>query len=198
MNNALSGNEKKSALTGKEYIGKKYPKNTFFQEIDRVFRKVMENDENFKELLDLIFRIDIDEYVNQENFHFSLITGICGLETNGKIKVNKPDEKNSVFLKQVFNNMFQGKKVSRTNFKGNFTLPITKGKFQAFDDRATAAKLFYTMFIDRLPLVDLEVRYKGSITAKPQLQVFITRRFNQFLKSAERKMKNLGVHAYLK
>ena len=54
------------------------------------------------------------------------------------------------------------------------------------------------MFIDRLPLVDLEVRYKGSITAKPQLQVFITRRFNQFLKSAERKMKNLGVHAYLK
>ena len=198
LNNALSGDEKKSALTGKEYRGKKYPRNTFFQEIDRVFRKVMENDENFKELLDLIFRIDIDEYVNQENFHFSLMTGIGGLEPNGKIKVNKPDEKNSVFLKQVFTNMFQGKKVSRTNFKGNFTLPITKGKFQAFDDRATAAKLFYTMFIDRLPLVDLEVRYKGSITAKPQLQVFITRRFNQFLKSAERKMKNLGVHAYLK
>jgi len=52
LNNALSGDEKKSALTGKEYRGKKYPKNTFFQEIDRVFRKVMENDENFKELLD--------------------------------------------------------------------------------------------------------------------------------------------------
>ena len=94
--------------------------------------------------------------------------------------------------------MFQGGKVSKTKFDGNFKMPTTKGKFQAFDNRATAAKLFYTMFIDRLPVVDLEVRYKGTITAKPQLQVFITRRFNNFLKSAERKMQNLGVHAYLK
>ena len=158
----------------------------------------LEDDENFKELLDLIFRIDIQEYVNQENFHFSLITGIGGLEPNGKIKIEKPNEKNSVFLKQVFNNMFQGKKTNIGSFKGEFSLPVTKGKFQAFDGRATAAKLFYTMFIDKLAVVDLEVRYKGSITAKPQLQVFITRRFNNFLKSAEKKMQNLGVHAYLK
>ena len=197
MNDGLVDNEKKAALTGKEYGGKKYPKNTFFEEIDRVFRKVMEDDDNFKELLDLSFRIDIDEYVNQNNFHFSLITGIGGLTSNGGISINKPDEKSSAFLKQVFTKMFQGKKVSKTKFKGEFSLPTTKGKFQAFDDRATAAKLFYTMFIDKLPVVDLEVRYKGSITAKPQLQVFITRRFNNFLNSAKRTMGNLGVHAYL-
>jgi len=198
LNDGLAGDEKKAALTGKEFRGRKYPKNTFFEEIDRVFRKVMKDDNNFKELLDLVFRLDIDEYVNQENFHFSLITGIGGLEPNGKIKINKPNEKNSVFLKQVFTSMFQGEKVSKTKFDGNFKMPTTKGKFQAFDNRATAAKLFYTMFIDRLPVVDLEVRYKGTITAKPQLQVFITRRFNNFLKSAQRKMQNLGVHAYLK
>ena len=197
LNDGLVDNEKKAALTGKEYGGKKYPKNTFFEEIDRVFRKVMEDDDNFKELLDLSFRIDIDEYVNQNNFHFSLITGIGGLTSNGGISINKPDEKSSAFLKQVFTKMFQGKKVSKTKFKGEFSLPTTKGKFQAFDDRATAAKLFYTMFIDKLPVVDLEVRYKGSITAKPQLQVFITRRFNNFLNSAKRTMGNLGVHAYL-
>jgi hypothetical protein len=199
LNDGLAGDEKKAALTGKEYRGRKYPKNTFFEEIDRVFRKVMKDDNNFKELLDLVFRLDIDEYVNQENFHFSLITGIGGLEPNGKIKINKPNEKNSVFLKQVFTSMFQGEKVSNiAKFDSNFKMPTTKGKFQAFDNRATAAKLFYTMFIDSLPIVDLEVRYKGSITAKPQLQVFITRRFNNFLKSAQRKMQNLGVHAYLK
>ena len=198
LNDGLAGDEKKAALTGKEFKGKKYPKNTFFEEIDRVFRKVMSDDDNFKELLDLIFRLDIDEYVNQENFHFSLITGIGGLDPNGKVEVKNPNEKNSVFLKQVFTSMFQGGKVSKTKFDGNFKMPTTKGKFQAFDNRATAAKLFYTMFIDRLPVVDLEVRYKGTITAKPQLQVFITRRFNNFLKSAERKMQNLGVHAYLK
>tara|TARA_R100001440_G_scaffold22006_2_gene35908 strand:+ start:250 stop:1989 length:1740 start_codon:yes stop_codon:yes gene_type:complete len=199
LNDGLAGDEKKAALTGKEFRGRKYPKNTFFEEIDRVFRKVMKDDNNFKELLDLVFRLDIDEYVNQENFHFSLITGIGGLEPNGKIKINKPNEKNSVFLKQVFTSMFQGEKVSNiAKFDGNFKMPTTKGKFQAFDNRATAAKLFYTMFIDSLPIVDLEVRYKGTITAKPQLQVFITRRFNNFLKSAQRKMQNLGVHAYLK
>ena len=201
LNDGLAGDEKKAALTGKEYRGRKYPQNTFFKEIDRVFRDVMKDDNNFKELLDLIFRLDIDEYVNQENFHFSLITGIGGLEPNGKIKINEPNEKNSVFLKQVFTSMFQGKKVSNiAKFDGNFRMLTTKGKFQAFDqlNRATAAKLFYTMFIDSLPVVDLEVRYKGSITAKPQLQVFITRRFNNFLKSAQRKMQNLGVHAYLK
>jgi len=200
LNDGLAGDEKKAALTGKEYRGKKYPQNTFFKEIDRVFRDVMKDDNNFKELLDLIFRLDIDEYVNQENFHFSLITGIGGLEPNGKIKINEPNEKNSVFLKQVFTSMFQGKKVSNiAKFDGNFRMLTTKGKFQAFDTlNATAAKLFYTMFIDSLPVVDLEVRYKGSITAKPQLQVFITRRFNNFLKSAQRKMQNLGVHAYLK
>ena len=201
LNDGLAGDEKKAALTGKEYRGRKYPQNTFFKEIDRVFRDVMKDDNNFKELLDLIFRLDIDEYVNQENFHFSLITGIGGLEPNGKIKINEPNEKNSVFLKQVFTSMFQGKKVSNiAKFDGNFRMLTTKGKFQAFDqlNRATAAKLFYTMFIDSLPIVDLEVRYKGTITAKPQLQVFITRRFNNFLKSAQRKMQNLGVHAYLK
>jgi len=199
LNNGLVGNEKKAALTGKEFRGKKYPKNTFFEEIDRVFRKVMKDDDNFKELLDLVFRLDIDEYVNQENFHFSLITGIGGLQSDGKINIKNPDEKSSAFLKQVFTAMFQGKQLSNiAKFDGNFKMPTTKGKFQAFDGRATAAKLFYTMFIDSLPIVDLEVRYKGSITAKPQLQVFITRRFNNFLKSAQRKMKNLGVHAYLK
>ena len=199
LNDGLAGDEKKAALTGKEFRGRKYPKNTFFEEIDRVFRKVMKDDNNFKELLDLVFRLDIDEYVNQENFHFSLITGIGGLDPNGKVEVKNPNEKNSVFLKQVFTSMFQGEKVSNiAKFDGNFKMPTTKGKFQAFDNRATAAKLFYTMFIDSLPVVDLEVRYKGSITAKPQLQVFITRRFNNFLKSAQRKMQNLGVHAYLK
>ena len=183
LNDGLVDNEKKAALTGKEYGGKKYPENTFFKEIDRVFRKVMEDDDNFKELLDLSFRIDIDEYVNQNNFHFSLITGIGGLTSNGGISINKPDEKSSAFLKQVFTKMFQGKKVSRTKFKGQFSLPTTKGKFQAFDDRATAAKLFYTMLIGKknpIAIVDLEVRYKGALTSEPQFQVFMSVKQNNF------------------
>ena len=205
LNDALAGNEKKAALTGgrgtlRETKDFKYPQNTFFLAIDNVFKKIMEDPNNFKEFLDLCFRINIDEYVNQENFHFSLITGAGGLTPDGKIVVRKPKEKNSVFLKQVFTYMFQGGKGSVANLKPQFRVDPTKNKIQAFDPkgRATAAKLFYTMWIRSMPLVNLEVRYKGSITVNPQFQVFITKRFDSFLSRAQTQMKNLGIHAYLK
>jgi hypothetical protein len=204
LNNALGGDEKKAALTGKrgtlrETKDFKYPQNTFFLEIDRVFRKVMKDDNNFKEFLDLCFRIDIQDYVNQENFHFSLITGAGGIGPDGKLTVLKPNEKSSAFLKQVFSYMFEGGKTSIGKFNAEFKLDKTKNKIQAFDPqgRATAAKLFYTMWIDKLRVVDIEVRYKGSITVNPQFQVFITRRFDNFLKQAQRKLDKVGIHAYL-
>ena len=59
-------------------------------------------------------------------------------------------------------------------------------------------KLFYTLFISSLELVNIEVRYKGTITANPQFQVFITQRFSRFLTNAKREMGAMGIHAYLR
>ena len=153
----------------------------------------------------MCFRIDIDDYVNQENFHFSLITGIGGLDAQGKLVAQKADEKSSAFIKQIFTYMFQGGKIAKakggsladfTNSK--FKLETTKGKAQAFESRGMVPKLFYTMFISSLELVNIEVRYKGTITANPQFQVFITKRFSRFLTNAKREMGAMGIHAYLR
>lgn len=202
LDEALTDNEKNAALTGKEHAGKKYPKNTWFEKIDEVFREVFADPDNFKQFLDLTFRINIDSYVGQEHFHFSLITGAGGLDKEGKVVVKKCNEKNSVFLKEVFTTMFQGGPMEVLKKKGSTRAPklevrTTAGKKQAFETNAGAAKLFYTLWIDKLPICDLEVRYKGAMTSSPQFQVFITRRFQGFLAASKRKLQDKGIHAIL-
>jgi len=54
------------------------------------------------------------------------------------------------------------------------------------------------MKIDSLPLVNLEVRYKGAITASPQFQVFITTDFKQFYKNAKRQLESKGIRTVLR
>ena len=78
-----------------------------------------------------------------------------------------------------------------------FEVRTTAGKKQAFETNAGAAKLFYTLWIDKLPICDLEVRYKGAMTSSPQFQVFITRRFQGFLNAAKRKLEDKGISAIL-
>jgi hypothetical protein len=202
LDEALTDNEKNAALTGKEHGGKKYPKNTWFEKIDEVFKEVFADKENFKQFLDLTFRINIDSYVGQQHFHFSLITGAGGLDKQGKLVVNKCNEKNSVFLKEVFTTMFQGGPMEVLKNRGRtgepkFEVRTTAGKKQAFETNAGAAKLFYTLWIDKMPICDLEVRYKGAMTSSPQFQVFITRRFQGFLAAAKRKLQDKGIHAIL-
>ena len=59
--------------------------------MDRVFIKYFDNNEEFfKEFLDTIFKIDLDTYLQDASFHFSLITGE-GDYKNGQIfEVKKP------------------------------------------------------------------------------------------------------------
>jgi hypothetical protein len=202
LDEALTDNEKNAALTGKEHGGKKYPKNTWFEKIDEVFKEVFSDKENFKQFLDLTFRINIDSYVGQEHFHFSLITGAGGLDKQGHLVVNKCNEKNSVFLKEVFTTMFQGGPMEVLKKRGRskepkFEVRTTAGKKQAFEPNAGAAKLFYTLWIDKMPICDLEVRYKGAMTSSPQFQVFITKRFHGFLAVAKKKLQDKGIHAIL-
>jgi len=201
LNDSLSDADKNAALTGKEYRNVKYPKNFFFETLDEVFRDIMEEPRNFREFLDLAFRFDIEDYVKQEHFHFSLITGSGRVNPNGTLTVRPAEDKSSALLKEVFTALLSGGvrsfNPSRATRAPNLILETTSGKMQAFQNGATAAKLYYTMKIDTLPVVNLEVRYKGSITASPQFQVFITVNFRRYLHTIKRKLSTKGIRAFL-
>ena len=188
LDNVLSGDDKTAALTGGEWRGKKYPDNSYFEEIDKAFKRVFTKQDNFKEFLDIVFRINIDNYVNKEEFHFSLITGSGDLRNDGVLQVNNPNEKSSVLMNEVFGKLFGRKGITDKDY----IVEKMKGKKQAFERGATSAKLFYTMKIGRtgraLPIVNLEVRYKGAITSNPQFQVFVHTNFQRFMAAAKRQL----------
>jgi hypothetical protein len=199
LDGLLSGDEKNAALTGKEYVDNKskriykYPKNTYFEEIDKSFKKVFSKSENFREFMDIVFRINIDSYVNNKQFHFSLITGSGDYKPDGKLVVNNANEKSSVLMNAVFAKLFGRKGLTDRDYK----VMKTSGKpAQAFEPNAKAAKLFYTLWIKNMPLVDLEVRYKGAITNNPQFQVFITTKFSGYLDRVKRMLGSK--HAFAK
>ena len=203
MNDVLSDIEKNAALTGKEIQSRKYPTNFFFKKLDEVFRDIMSKPENFREFLDLAFRFDIEEYVSQEHFHFSLITGTGTFKPDGTLVVNPAEEKSSALMKEVFTTLLSGGLRSFSNPTSatqppNLILEKWSGKNQAFESTAGAAKLYYTMKIDTLPIINLEVRYKGAITASPQFQVFITVDFKRFLHQIKRNLDKKGIHVFLK
>ena len=169
-------NDKSSMLRGQgEYAQNP---NIYFKAIDEVFMKNFNNNkEFFEEFMDLIFKIKLDSYLTDTNFHFSLVTG-TGDYKNGKImEVHPPLEKEGRLTSEIF------KKLFGAPHKDSFKIIQQNNKKHAFEQGATAAKLFYTMMIGKknpIAIVDLEVRYKGALTSEPQFQVFMSVRQNNF------------------
>jgi hypothetical protein len=153
--------------------------NIYFQEMDRVFIKYFDNNEEFfKEFLDTIFKINLDTYLQDAAFHFSLLTGE-GDYKNGKIfEVKPPLEKEGRLTSEIFRKIFSDPDQSA------YRLVQQKDKPHAFEATATAAKLFYEMLIGKpgkpISVVMLEVRYKGALTGEPQFQVFMSVKKNSF------------------
>ena len=68
----------------------------------------------------------------------------------------------------------------------------TPGKLHAWErdpqtgKQSKAAKLFYTIYSDasgsQKPIINLELRYKGSYTANPQFQAVATAEFKNLFK----------------
>jgi len=153
--------------------------NIYFKEMDRVFIENFDNNkEFFKEFLDTIFKINLDTYLSDISFHFSLITGE-GDYKNGKIfEVKPPLEKEGRLTSEIFRKIFSDPDSTE------YRILKQADKFHAFEPAATAAKLFYEMVIGKpgkpISVVMLEVRYKGALTGEPQFQVFMSVKQNSF------------------
>ncbi len=170
---------KRNMLTGQGiYDGNK---NIYFEEMHKAFMKFDNDKKFFEDFFDLIFKINLDAYIKDAVFHFSLMTGV-GDYKNNRVVVEPPVEKEGRLTSEIFRKMF--KDPDTTNFTLQKATPRNK-KIHAWEDgKKTAAKLFYEMVIGKSPavsIVDLEVRYKGSLTPQPQFQVFINKvRKNSF------------------
>ena len=168
--------EKNEMLTGKK--GSKYEKNPniYFEEMHKAFIKFNNDRKFFEEFFDLIFKINMDTWIKDSAFHFSLITG-SGDYVKEQLLVESADEKEGRLVSEIFRTMFKDPDVSKFILK-KATKPNSKiEKLHAWEEGATAAKLYYEMVIgtskNGVSIVDLEVRYKGNLTNEPQFQVFI-------------------------
>lgn len=169
--------EKNEMLTAKS--GTKYQQNPniYFKSIHEAFMTLNAPNKSkkfFEEFFDLIFKINMDTYIQDAAFHFSLITGV-GDYKKDQLIVEPADEKEGRLVSEIFREMFGDPDTSK------FILKKQDGpkKRHAWEEGATAAKLFYEMVIgtpkNGVSIVDLEVRYKGKLTNEPQFQVFINK-----------------------
>ena len=169
--------EKAMMLTSK----KPYPKNTYFEAIHNAFMKLDNDKQFFEEFLDTIFKINLQTYLEDTSFHFSLITGFVYYK-QGKLLVGNPSEKEGRTVSEVFRQIFGDS--DNTQFRINPNVTNSGDKPMAFEKDAGAAKLFYEMAIGpqrkEHSIVMLEVRYKGNLTSEPQFQVFMSMKKNGF------------------
>lgn len=145
------------------------PRNVFYRTVEEVITK---NGEEFvTKFLNLIFRTKINELVDASEFTFYLLTGI-GKFANKKVVVEPAETKDLNTVIEALQGIFDK----------NPTVQRTKGKIQAYEPKAGAAKLFFTIYSGRDALIDIEIRYKGSYTAAPQFQAVATPNFKSLFK----------------
>jgi len=140
------------------------------------FKFIGENLPNYtdkftKQFLELLFRTDLSDMVNADEFVFYLSTGIGRF--NGKtIQVEKSETKDLNSIIEVLT----------TLFNSDLKMVKTKGKKNAWEDGTNAAKVFFTITSDNKPIINIEIRYKGSYTANPQFQAVATPNFKNLFK----------------
>tara|TARA_B100000287_G_scaffold429497_1_gene482945 strand:- start:45 stop:1337 length:1293 start_codon:yes stop_codon:yes gene_type:complete len=175
-----AGDEKNAMLTGRKgTIYEKNP-NIYFKEMNNAFMESFNNNKQFFfDFLDLVFKINLDQWVKDRCFHFSLMTGVGGYDPKtDKIEVEEAEEKEGRLMSEILRKMFKDEDKAHYIIRKQ----PDKRSINAFEDieGKKPAKLFFEMIIGPTPqlgtsIVDFEVRYKGDLTPEPQFQVFINK-----------------------
>ena len=129
-------------------------------------------------ILNIMFKVDLKRLIQDrgrysEEFVFTLVTGSGDLENSGiTVKPAEviPEANSTTVLMELISNPL-------TIYK----LEKPKNYRQAFERNPDGAKLKYNLFANTENIALLEIRYKGSITAEPQFQAYITPTFSKLL-----------------
>ena len=110
--------------------------------------------------------------IKNENFDFALVTGIGRYLQNGP-KIEKGEYKDIDIMTTVLDDLFD---------QGKPKIVRNKNMKQAFEFGATAANLNYFLVIGKIPIVRLQLRYKGSFGSAPSFQAGMTKEFKALFK----------------
>ena len=147
----------------------KNPRNIFFKKVEAVIKS--HNRDFIEKFLNLVFRTELAGTLKSNEFQFSLLTGI-GRFVRGQVEV---EEAQGQELNTIVDSL-------QDLYKSKLTVDRTKGKVGAWEKGAGAAKVFVSIKSDGDPILDIEVRYKGSYTAEPQFQAVATANFKKIFK----------------
>ena len=128
-------------------------------------------DDFTKEFLSLLFRTNLSKLVDASEFVFYLSTGI-GRFDGEQLTIEKSETKDLDSVIEVLTNIFNS----------DLKMIKTRGKKNAWEDGTSAAKVFFTITSDNVPIINIEIRYKGSYTANPQFQAVATPNFKNLFK----------------
>jgi len=154
----------------------KKPTNYFFRKTFLVLK--YHGDSFVEKFLEIVFRTKLKDALPEEEFQFTLLTGI-GKFVRGQIEVEKADGQELSNIVTALQDLYKTK----------LEVKKTSGKIGAWEKGATAAKVFITIYSDGSPILDIEIRYKGSYSANPQFQAVATADFKAIFK----KQITLGV-----
>ena len=128
----------------------------------------------------LTFKFDLLPILDESGiFNFYLLTGI-GDKKKKTIGVEPAEVKDLPSTVEALSKIFKQDniKLGKTrDDKGN----IKRQPWEYDKGEKAPAKLFYTIYNGKTPLLNLEIRYKGSKTAEPQFQATATPIFKNLI-----------------
>ena len=155
--------------------GKGPTKNIFWKTFDEELQKAKKT--FCQKFIELLFRMDLNKLMGKASsqFKFYLLTGI-GKQTSTGIFVEKAEVKDLPSTIEVLSKVFKQNKLKLGKTLDKKGSPIAQ-PWEWEGGKELSAKVRYTIYNGNVPLINLEVRYKGSKTAEPQFQAIATPSF---------------------
>ena len=155
--------------------GKGPTKNIFWKTFDIELQKAKKT--FCQKFIELLFRMDLNKLMGKSSsqFKFYLLTGI-GKQTSTGIFVEPAEVKDLPSTIEVLSKVFKSNKLNLGKTLDKKGSPIAQ-PWEWDGGKDLAAKVRYTIYNGKIPLINIDVRYKGSKTAEPQFQAIATPSF---------------------
>ena len=172
---AIPNDYANAVLAGRGVGGRK---NIFWMVVDKILDK--HGKDFVANFLKLVFRIDLNDMIDADQFKFYLLTGI-GRQKGDTIGVEPAEVKDLPSTIEALTKIFDEDKLKlgKTLDKNG---KVRRQPWEYSDNEKAPAKLFYTVYNGSDPLLNIELRYKGSKTAEPQFQAVATPYFKNMMK----------------